>query len=152
MEFDKDKQLSLFIGAGLGASLMFVLDPARGTRRRTPMRGKTGKTHGGSEDIGNSVSGIGAEIWARRLPPPTDSQLEKRVRSELGHHIEHGWTIEVVADDGYVTLRGNVLRDELEDAVSTARDVQGVRKVWSEMQVRDQPGDTRSLQSRYRAG
>jgi osmotically-inducible protein OsmY len=52
-----------------------------------------------------------------------------------------------VADDGYVTLRGNVLQGELEDAVSTARDVQGVRKVWSEMAVRDQPGDARSLQS-----
>lgn len=146
MEFDKEKQLSLFIGAGLGASLMFALDPARGARRRAPMRGKTGKAHDRSEDIGNGLSDVGAEIWARRLPPPTDSQLERRVRSELGHHIEHGWTIEVMADDGYVTLRGNVLRDELEDAVSTARDVQGVRKVWSEMQVRDQPGDARSLQ------
>lgn len=151
MEFDKEKQLSLFIGAGLGASLMFVLDPTRGTRRRAPMRGNTGKAHGGSEDIGKDLSGVGADILARKLPPPTDSQLERRVRSELGHHIEHGWTIEVVADDGYVTLRGNVLQDQLEDAVSTARDVQGVRKVWSEMQVRDQPGDARSLQGEYRA-
>jgi hypothetical protein len=147
MEFDKEKQLSLFIGAGLGASLMFVLDPARGTRRRASMRGKTGEAHSGSEDIGNSLSGVGAEIWTRKLPPPTNSQLERQVRSELGHHIEHGWTIDVVADDGYVTLRGKVLQDELEDAVSTARDVQGVRKVWSEMQVRDRPGDSRSLQS-----
>ena len=147
MELDREKQLSLFIGAGLGASLMFVLDPTRGARKRALLQGKTGKAYDRSEDIGNSLSGVGAEIWARRLPPPTDSQLEKQVRSELGHHIEHGWTIEVVADDGYVTLRGNVLRDELEDAVSTARDVQGVRKVWSEMRVRDQLGDTGSLQS-----
>ena len=135
MELDKEKQLSLAIGAGLGASLMFVLGM---NGRVIPSRG---------DDIGNDLSGIGAEIWARKLPPPTDSQLERRVRSELGHHIEHGWTIEVVADDGYVTLRGNVLQDELEDAVSTARDVQGVRKVWSEMQVRDQLGDARSLEA-----
>ena len=135
MEFDKEKQLSLAIGAGLGASLMFVL-------------GKNSRTGDASrENIGNGLNGIGAEILARRLPPPTDSQLERRVRSELGRHIEHGWTIDVVADDGYVTLRGNVLQDELEDAVSTARDVHGVRKVWSEMQVRDHPGNTRSLQS-----
>jgi BON domain len=135
MQFDKEKQLSLAIGAGLGASLMFVL-------------GKNSRvTHDGGENIGNNLNDIRAEILARKLPPPTDSQLERRVRSELGRHIEHGWTIDVVADDGYVTLSGNVLEDELEDAVSTARDVHGVRKVWSEMRVRDRPGNARSLQS-----
>jgi hypothetical protein len=152
MEFNRDKQLSLLLGAGLGAGLMLALDPARKrgiardkTVKGMPMEMQSIRRH--SDVMGPHLTGIAAEIWARRLPPPSDLQLEKRVRSELGHHIKHGWTIEVVADDGFVVLRGNVLLDQLEDAVSTARDVNGVRKVWSEMRVRNSPSDTIPLQS-----
>ncbi len=151
MEFNREKQLSLFLGAGLGAGLMFVLNPAR---RKAPVRNKALRalardrlTMQPHEPMGQPLTGVAAEIWARRLPPPTDHQLEKRVRSELGHHIEHGWTIEVIAEDGFVVLRGNVLLDQLEDAVSTARDVHGVRKVWSEMGVRSSPGESLQLPS-----
>lgn len=148
MEFNRERQLSLILGAGLGAGLMFVLNP---TRRKAPVRNKALRalardrlTLQPSDPSGQRVSGVAAEILARRLPPPTDQQLEKRVRSELGHHIEHGWTIEVIAEAGFVVLRGTVLLDQLEDAVSTARDVHGVRKVWSEMGVRN--GQRESLQ------
>jgi hypothetical protein len=151
MEFNRDKQLSLVLGAGLGAGLAFVLNPGR---KSTPVRNKTFKalpkdrrTIQRSDVTGERLTGLAAEIWARKLPPPTDKQLEHHVRSELGHHIEHGWTIEVIADDGFVTLRGNVLKHELEDAVSTARDVHGVRKVWSEMRIRNSPTDTLPLPS-----
>jgi len=43
MERDRDKQIALFVGAGLGAALMFMLDPARGARRRALVRDKTVK-------------------------------------------------------------------------------------------------------------
>lgn len=151
MEFNREKQLSLFLGAGLGAGLMFVLNPAR---RKAPIRNKAVRalardrlTTQPSDPMDQRFSGVAADILARKLPPPTDQQLEKRVRSELGHHIEHGWTIEVIAEDGFVTLRGNVLQDQLEDAVSTARDVHGVRKVWSEMGVRNIPRGSLQLPS-----
>jgi BON domain-containing protein len=151
MEFNREKQLSLALGAGLGAGLMFVLNPAR---RRAPVRNKTVRalarerlTTEPNDPMDQRFNCVGAEILARKLPPPTDHQLEKRVRSELGNHIEHGWTIEVIAEDGFVVLRGNVLQNQLEDAVSTARDVHGVRKVWSEMGVRKSPGNGLQLQS-----
>jgi hypothetical protein len=152
MEFNKEKQLSLLLGASLGAGLMMVLDPARrrGLARDKAVKGMPKETRSirrHSDLMGPHLTGIAAEIWARRLPPPTDQQLETQVRSELGHHIKHGWTIEVIADDGFVVLRGNVLRDQLEDAVSTARDVHGVRKVWSEMRVRNSPGAAPRLPS-----
>lgn len=151
MEFNREKQLSLLLGAGLGAGLMFVLNPAR---KRGPVRNKAVRamaidrlTIQSVEPVVEPLTGVVAEIMARKTPPPTDQQLEKRVRSELGHHIEHGWTIEVVAEDGFVTLRGNVLEDQLEDAVSTARDVHGVRKVWSEMGLRNTPAGSLQLTS-----
>lgn len=153
--FSRENKIALFVGAGLGATLMFILDPARGARRRSLVRDKTAKIfrRGGrairdrSEDIGNRLSGTVAEIRAKRAPPPTDNQLEERVRAELGHRVEHAKSIDVIAEDGFVTLRGNVLRDELEDVLGTVRDVPGVRKVHSEMLIRSNPGDIPSLQS-----
>jgi len=151
MEFNREKQLSLLLGAGLGAGLMFVLSPAR---RNGPVRNKAVRalarkrlTIQPDEPTLEPITGVIAEIMARKNPPPSDQQLERRVRSELGHHIEHGWTIEVVAEDGFVTLRGNVLQEQLEDAVSTARDVHGVRKVWSEMGLRNVPSGSLQLTS-----
>lgn len=153
--FSKESKIALFIGAGLGATLMFMLDPGRGARRRALVRDKTAKVfrrsgrviQESSQDIRHRLSGKVAEIRSKNAPPPTNLQLEERVRAELGHNVEHARSIEVIADDGYVTLRGNVLRDELEDVLSTVRDVPGVRKVHSEMQIRSDPGDIPSLES-----
>jgi osmotically-inducible protein OsmY len=55
--------------------------------------------------------------------------------------VEHTRSIEVIAENGNVTLRGYVLRDELEDVLDTARHVNGVRKVRSEMQIKDSVED-----------
>jgi hypothetical protein len=154
---DRDKelaQLALLIGAGLGAALMFILDPERGGRRRALVRDKSLKTlrRGGeainerTEDIGNRLTGAVAELRGRRASPPTNLQLEERVRAELGHKVEHAKAIEVFAEDGKVTLRGDVLREELDDVLGTVRGVHGVRDVRSEMNVRATPGDIPALQ------
>lgn len=155
MENDREKQLALLIGAVLGAALMFVLDPARGGRRRALARDKSLKAlrrgqdaiHDRTEDISNRLTGAVAELRGRRASPPTNQQLEERVRAELGHKVEHSKAIEVFAEDGQVTLRGDVLRDELDDVLGTVRGVRGVRDVRSEMSVRATPGDVPSLQS-----
>ena len=155
MEMDRENKIALFVGAGIGATLMFMLDPGRGARRRALVRDKTTKIfrrsgraiHDRTQDIGNRLSGTVHEIRAKSASPPTDDQLEERVRAELGHKVEHAKSIEVIVDEGFVTLRGNVLRDELEDVLSAVRDVPGVRKVHSEMQIRSDPGDIPSLQS-----
>ncbi|HUQ19075.1 MAG TPA: BON domain-containing protein [Gemmatimonadaceae bacterium] len=147
MEHDREKQIALFVGAGLGAALMFILDPARGSRRRAIVRDKTVKVirqggraiHDRGEDIGNRLTGAAHEWKAKRLPPPANDQLEERIRAELGHNVEHSHAITVTAQDGSVTLGGYGLRDELEDILDTARHVNGVRKVRSEMQIKDSP-------------
>jgi hypothetical protein len=149
MERDRDNQNALFVGAGLGAALMFILDPARGARRRALVRDKTVKAlrqssraiHNRGENIGHRLTGAAHEWKAKRLPPPSNDQLEERIRAELGHKVEHARAIIVAAEDGNVTLKGFALRDELEDILDTARHVNGVRKVRSEMQIKDSPED-----------
>ncbi len=151
---DRDKELALLIGAGLGAALMFILDPARGGRRRALVRDMSLKMlRRGSEaiqertgDLNNRLTGAVAELRGRRASQPTDLQLEERVRAELGHKVEHAKAIEVIAEEGKVTLRGDVLREELDDVLGAVRGVHGVRDVRSEMQVRTTPGDIPALQ------
>lgn len=155
LEFSGTNRLALLLGVGLGAALMFILDPDRGARRRALVRDKSVKLlrRGGrvvrnrGEDVGNRIAGVAAETRGKLKDAPTNHQLEERVRAELGHHVEHSKAIEVVADDGFVTLSGNVLRDELNDVLETVRSVRGVRDVRSEMQVRATPADIPSLQN-----
>jgi osmotically-inducible protein OsmY len=142
-------RLALLLGVGLGAALMFILDPERGARRRALVRDKSVKllkkgtrtVRNRGEDIGNRLVGVAAETRGRLKDSPTDDQLEARVRAELGHSIEHPKSIDVVADDGFVTLRGNVLKDEVHDVLEAVRGVRGVRDVRSEMQVQESTAD-----------
>ena len=155
METDRGKQLSLLMGIGIGATLMFFLDPNRGARRRALVRDKSVKAShrlaesfsGHAEDAGNRVKGRAAEARASISgTQPTNHQLTSHVRSELGHRVEHAKAIKVHSDDGRVTLSGFVLRNELDDVLDTVRSVRGVRDVVSQLQVRETPGDIPALQ------
>jgi len=67
-----NKACSVFTGIGLGAGLMYLLDPDRGRRRRALMRDKTlsawrrtGRAIRGTAcDLGNRARGIVAEANA----------------------------------------------------------------------------------------
>lgn len=137
----------LLAGLGLGAALMYLLDPGRGGRRRAQFRDKfiRGFRVGRREvishaaDIRNRAMGTLAEVKASASEPPNDKKLEQRVRSELGHHLEHARAIEVVAEEGTVTLRGPVPQRELGDAIATAKSTRGVKDVHDEMAVQESP-------------
>jgi osmotically-inducible protein OsmY len=155
METDRGKQLSLLMGIGIGATLMFFLDANRGARRRALVRDKSIKASrklaesfsGHAEDAGNRVKGKAAEARASISgTQPTNHQLTSHVRSELGHRVEHAKAIKVSTDDGRVTLRGFVIRAELEDVLDTVRGVRGVREVVSELEIHETPGDIPALQ------
>jgi osmotically-inducible protein OsmY len=77
---------------------------------------------------------------------PSDEQLVARVRAELGHNVEHARAIDVVAEQGRVTLRGSVLSSELDDVLSTARKVRGVERVDNQLDVHATPGGVPGLQ------
>lgn len=139
-----NRTLTLLAGIGIGAALLYFLDPQQGTRRRALLRDKAAKAlriggreareHG--EDLRNRAAGTVAELGGRLDDAPvTDEQLVARVRSELGHHVERARAIEVVADHGKVTLRGEVPIEEMDGVVSTVRGVRGVANVQSELRV-----------------
>lgn len=118
-----NKVTALIGGLGLGAGLMYMLDPDRGKRRRADVGNKVrhlanktddaiGKT---SRDFANRVSGIVAEGESLfTCGSVSDEVLVARVRSKLGRVVSHPSSIEVAAADGRVILRGPILAKEVD--------------------------------------
>lgn len=134
-----DRTLYLLGGLGVGAGLMFLLDPDRGNRRRALVRDKfshwsrtmpeTFKNRG--EDLRNRLYGFFVEARSRLRPEQVDDQtLMARVRSSLGRAASRPGDIFVTVDQGEVTLAGSAPErevPEIMEAVATVRGVKGVR-------------------------
>jgi osmotically-inducible protein OsmY len=151
--------LTLLVGAGLGAALIYFLDPDRGRRRRLLIGDKAAKARRAgqrqaSDAVGNArnhVQGVAAEVSGRMEDDEaTDEQLVARVRAEMGRHVERARAIEVVADRGTVTLRGTALAAELPELVDAIAHVRGVNRVDNMLHVRTDtrtdPGSEPALQ------
>ncbi len=131
--------LTFIKGVGLGATLMYFLDPDRGNRRRAQVRdqaihtttllGKTMDT--ASRDFTNRAAGLVAELQSFfSIETPTDLRIVERVRARIGHVLAHPSKIKVSARYGVVTLGGSVLVSEvpsLLQCVTNTRGVVGVR-------------------------
>jgi hypothetical protein len=131
-------------GLGLGAALMYVLDPERGKRRRAVVRDKalSGMRRAGnrvaakSRDAANRARGAAAEVKSlTRNDEADDSVLEERVRAELGRVVDRPASIEVSAIAGTVLLSGAVRTDELDDLLSAVRGVPGVVDVENRLEM-----------------
>lgn len=142
-------------GLGLGAALMYVLDPERGKKRRGLVRDKVvraarkaGETlDARSRDWRNRAKGAAAEVKAMtREEGVSDPVLEERVRAEMGRAVANPGAIEVSALDGVVTLSGPVLVSELDRLLSTVHGVRGVEDVANRLQVSESAGDVPGLQ------
>jgi osmotically-inducible protein OsmY len=145
---NSDLIVTLLLGASIGGALMFFLDPRGGARRRTLLRDRTGRAIRSSkeeirqelEDARNRISGAVAEVRGRmRREPVDDEQLVARVRAELGHQVDRAGAIEVTADRGKVTLRGEVSSEELDEVLDTVGEVAGVKRVENQLDVRGIP-------------
>jgi uncharacterized membrane protein len=145
----------LFSSFGLGALLVYLLDPERGRRRRALARDKlVSAAHGVKDavdtttrDVTNRARGTVAEIrsWAGRRPP-SDAALAERVRSRLGFLVSHPRSIDVGVVDGRVTLSGLVLADEASRLFAGVNRVRGVRHVHDNLEVHQEPGNVPGLQ------
>lgn len=115
----------LAAGAALGAALAYFLDPQNGGRRRHVTRDRT---------LALIRRGRRGEQTTHLREQPNeldDVMLACKVTTELfrSADVPEG-SIDVNVDDGVVQLRGEVGRPKLvQDAVETARSVQGVRYV-----------------------
>jgi uncharacterized membrane protein len=147
--------LSLIGGLGLGAGLMYLLDPDRGTRRRAMLRDKfeSGLHRAArlgdkaSRDLANRTRGAAAEVRGRlRRECPSDVVLAERVRARMGRVVSHPRSIEVEAQDGMVTLTGLVLAHELDDLLAAVARVRGVTGIDNRLEAHEAPGHVPGLQ------
>src|SRR5688572_930419 len=100
----------LFLGGlGLGAGLMYFLDPTYGKRRRIVARDQLlGVTNDISEcmqatwtDVAQRAQGFAAETSALcSADQASDSVIEARVRAKMGHCVSHPHAIHVSVENG----------------------------------------------------
>lgn len=157
-------QLTLLGGVGLGAGLMYLLDPEGGRRRRAVARDKT--VHGlkvsgralrkTSVDVGNRTKGLVAKAGSGLRKDDTDAAddqiVSARVRSKLGHYLSHPSAVQVEAEDGRIVLSGQVLASELDTLLSKVQKVKGVHEVESRLEVQETSDGVPALQGEGKAG
>jgi uncharacterized membrane protein len=155
------QQWTLLGGLGIGAGLMYLLDPERGRRRRATARSKAAHALGAggtslgraTRDLAHRSRGLAAEAGARLHLKPEhveDRVLEDRVRSKMGRFVSHSHAIEVLADDGEVTLAGEILDSEVAGLLAAVRSVRGVRKIDDQLRVHESAESVSSLQGEPR--
>jgi hypothetical protein len=152
--------LQMLVAVGLGAGLMYVLDPEGGRRRRARARDQVRSlaTRTGdavdvtSRDMRNRAQGVVAEIRSllRDDGRTSDDVLLQRVRSRIGEITGRAGGVDATVSDGRVTLRGPVLEAEVEHLLRRVRGVRGVREVESHLEVHAEPGNVPALQGRPR--
>lgn len=141
------RQVAWLLGLGIGAALMYFLDPKGGARRRHLAKDKATRTiragrwqlRKAAEDVKNHGLGAVHELSGRvrerfRGGGVPDDVLVARVRAALGHHAAHAGAIEVMANGGAVTLRGPVEPHKLHELIRAAARVRGVREVRNRLQ------------------
>jgi uncharacterized membrane protein len=140
---------------GIGAGLMYFLDPTRGARRRALARDRiVHELHAldrlvekGARDLTCRARGLvaGARSFFHDDDVP-DEVVKARVRSRLGHVVGHPHAIDVTVYRGRVELRGAILADDFEGLVTTVAVVPGTRGVDSRLDVYDAPDSVAALQ------
>lgn len=155
------QQWTLLSGVGLGAGLMYLLDPAAGRHRRAQVRDKA--THAfttgsgaflqTSKHVGNRAKGLAAGVGSRlRHQDVADEVIVARVRSKMGRHVTYPSQISVVAEDGRVTLSGPVRAGEAARLLGAVQAVKGVREVDDRLEIvggAEDPEDLRADASRW---
>lgn len=138
----------LLRAAGVGAALMYFLDPQLGRRRRAAARdGVLGATHRASDwldkavrDAKHRMEGTAAEFEALfDTSMPSAEKLAERVRARLGHVASHPHLIEVRAKNGCVTLAGHAPMQEMRAIVAAISGVRGVQSVDNELDAEMPP-------------
>ncbi|HEU5304532.1 MAG TPA: SRPBCC family protein [Gemmatimonadales bacterium] len=153
------RQGKLVRGIILGAGAMYLLDPDRGPRRRSLLRDqivRAGNKLGDglsatARDTRNRTVGAAASFRSRfREEEAEDDVLQERVRSAIGRLVSHPGAIEVTASDGRVTLRGDVLTEELNRLIKGVERVRGVKEVRNALAIHSSADGVPALQGQGR--
>lgn len=120
------RSMSFYQGLLLGLGIMYVFDPDRGGARRALLRHGTRHTLRGTRDF-----------LGRASQDVDDATLAARVRAKLGHSVSRPGSIAVETAGGRVSLRGPILRSEVEDLIGAISSVRGVKEVQNRLEPRD---------------
>jgi uncharacterized membrane protein len=139
---------------GLGAALMYFLDPLMGRRRRAMMRDRW--THAWTaerdllgkarRDLSNRAHGMVDRVRHPQRSDVSDDVIAERVRSRLGRLVSHPSSIDLDVLDGCVTLRGPVLDREVPRLLRGVYTVAGVCGVVDELEPHDSGARVPGLQ------
>jgi hypothetical protein len=131
---------------GLGAGVMYLLDPDYGRARRAHLRDKcihlSKVTKHTAERKYRDWSNRAGGLWmrTRRVFRPEhgliDDILIARVRSELGHVVQHPHDVQVSAHEGRIILSGHVPVRELGRLLVAVHAVRGVMTVENRLQMK----------------
>jgi hypothetical protein len=146
---------ALMAGVGIGAGMIYLLDPDCGARRRARLRDTavhmatltTRAVGATSRDALHRTYGTASSL--RRLVRRDivdDDVLVERVRATLGRLVSHPHAIVVTATNGSVTLSGPILTHEVPRLVRATRRVRSVCDVVDQLEPHDQAADVPALQ------
>jgi hypothetical protein len=143
--------------AGLGAILMYYLDPDRGNRRRAYLRDQIHSMTNTKRqclnvmvrDFKNRSYGTFHDVKSRFEPDDAPSSVVvERVRAQLGRWVSHPSSIEVSAHDGHVVLSGLILANEVQDLIHHVRSVRGVKSIDNQLEAHSASENIPGLQGK----
>lgn len=148
--------ITMLRNVGLGAGLMYFLDPDRGASRRAWLADQARASMNdlycgidkGVRDLRNRSFGAVAEARSLLTTDEADDEiLVERVRSTMGRWISNPRAISVKCLNGAVTLSGPILRAEADGLLGAVAGVRGVREVVDRLEVHDEAGGHPALQA-----
>src|SRR5262245_529285 len=149
---------SLISGAAIGAGLLYLADPILGKRRRA--RARDVAIHGAkvirragditARDTAHRVKGfVRLAEGIFKHEDVSDAVLTDRVQTEVGRVASHP-NVEVIAEDGWITLLGPVVSNEEAGVLEAVQSVRGVRGIVNRMQPYQPTATTRTQIPRQR--
>jgi osmotically-inducible protein OsmY len=140
-----NRQLRKMIMGTLGsAALMYLMDPEKGNERRATLRDQfskfmnraTTQTETLIGQISDRAQGVAAET-KRKLSTEevSDEVMVARVRSAMGHVLTNAHEVEVMANQGLITLTGSVPSAETETLIATVKALPGVHGVENRLEA-----------------
>jgi uncharacterized membrane protein len=150
-----NKVTSTLTGMGLGAGIMYLLDPDRGRRRRALVRDQVSGSYCSSRDFLEKTSrdftnrGHGINAVARGLfreDDPGDDVLVARIRSKIGRVVSHPHPIEVRVENGTASLEGPILESEVDSLLKAAWSVPGIKGVENRLEAHQSSEGVPALQ------
>jgi len=150
---DRSSFSALALGAVLGASAMYLLDPDSGSRRRVRVGTRTRRVSRQTQRyVGRAARDLvhrsrGVLAGAHRSAGHSDDlTLHERIRARLGHVCSHPRAIGVSVLHGEVALAGSILAAEAAPLLDAVRRTQGVRRVVDHLQRHARPDHIPDLQ------